>query len=137
RPVGLFSDHLVEGSPPVFGPMVMGGEVARETFHVRMTSAGQVLDTIAVRSIVNQSIPITLERGGRIVFETFEPQPFADDDLILLLPSGREVVRVERSVRSARDATIAVTRATLHGDTLFHRRIAYAPLPIEIGRAHV
>jgi hypothetical protein len=129
RPLGLFSDGSIYGSPPAWSHLVASGEITTDML-LRLDSAGAVQDTIASYSVENSSWEISdpdNPRGPR----WYTRQPFSDTELVRVSDHAPLVVRVEREVPAdPGSATYRVTARTFEGDTVFSRAIGYTPIPL-------
>jgi hypothetical protein len=118
---------LVMPSPPA--SVVVTGTVNRVPL-LRVDRLGQVLDTLDWHSLDNNVFQVAGNRQRR----TFMYQPLKDTELLSVAPDGRSLVIVERRAATrSRGASFLVTRLTAGGDTIFSRRIAYAPSPTPAG----
>jgi hypothetical protein len=94
---------------------------------LRLGRNGQVLGTLGRYSLAHQSLILRSDRGVQVL--TF--QPFRDNLLWRVEPSGRSVVLVDRPAASrGGDAYFRVTKLNTNGDTLFSKRYRYKPQPV-------
>jgi hypothetical protein len=94
---------------------------------LRVARDGTILDTIALVSTANSAL--VLRKGGT---QVSMHQPHSDTPLVVAAPAANCVFVVDRSVATgARGATFGVTALRLTGDTLWSRRYAYVPTPLE------
>jgi hypothetical protein len=95
-----------------------------------VSADGTVLDTVVNLSTRHEMavlISPDTPADGRIGFMQV-PQPFADQPLWAVDPTGRHTAAIARHVASAAPASFAVHWISLHGDTVETKQYPYAPV---------
>ncbi|WP_420447013.1 hypothetical protein [Candidatus Palauibacter sp.] len=96
-------------------------------------AAGAVRDTLALRRIDGDDFAV-ITAGIRSDGRAYRSHPLPASDMLGLAPDGSGAVIVDRrSWTGSGSAEFGVTRVDSWGDTLFHRRFAYEPLPVPAG----
>ena len=126
--MGVLSDGSFLAAPRrSFAPSVAGGAV--EPIFVA-DAAGVVRDTLALRRIDGGDVAV-ITAGIRSDGRAYRSHPLPATDMVGLAEDGSGAVIVDRrSWTGSGHAEFKVTKVDARGDTLFHRRIAYEPLPV-------
>jgi hypothetical protein len=113
---------LIPESDP---PAIARGDVRTEPV-VRTTQAGELIDTMALVSVVGRTVYLNIQRRA-----VREAHPVPDAPLWLNTADGQGLILVERSVH-ARTAPreFKVMRTNLAGDTIASRTFTYEPIAI-------
>lgn len=125
RPNWALSDGSVIGEYGV--NQTPGWEEVTELAVLRFGLDGQILDTLAIRSLVGRHLILELPK---LTEATSAWIPFAYDPLFEVSAARMEAVIVDRAVRPDAPA-IGVTKLSIHGDTLWHREYGYDPVAID------
>ena len=91
--------------------------------HVRVDLEGEIRDTLVMRSQQNGVLILYLDEP------TTAPHPFPHDPLFEVWPSRLEAILVDRDVRA--EASVAVHRLSLEGDTVWRRDVGYEPVAVD------
>lgn len=130
RPEGLLADGTVRGRSPSWAHLVADGTIT-ESAVLRLSTAGEVLDTIVAYPLANTVLEITNpdnERGVR----SYRTQPFTDAVIAAVSPHEPAVVWIDRvAATDPAPATFRVTKRDFDGDTIFSRKFPYTPVPLE------
>ena len=98
---------------------------------VALDTAGTVRDTLAMLA---WAVRVAITDGALDDGVFYRRHPLDRGDTWQFTPDGSGAVIVQRrSWTGAGPAEYGVTRVTSEGDTLFHRRMAYEPLPVPNG----
>lgn len=125
-PAAVLANGRIVASPRV--TMAPGGQgMASETAIIVTDSEGNLLDTLARRSIAGNIGKITA--GLPAGTEMYVVSPLPDYDITSFAPDGSGVVLVKRRIwdGGTDPATFEITRIDLHGDTVYRRSIQYQP----------
>ena len=113
-PASLLVDGLIEALPIL-----------------RVDEGGNVLDTLALRSVRNELMRVTIPASSGQPFEAFLPQPFSNATLWVVRPQGAGVVLVHRATNSdvGREGIVTVTWIDPEGgeETV---DLGYQPVPL-------
>lgn len=95
-------------------------------------SGGQILDTVAWLSTRHRTaLLLTPAEGDGKAGFVLAAQPFADDPLMHVDPTGRHIAVVERAVSGGEgEPSFTVLRISPEGDTVVRRRHAMEPVPL-------
>ena len=108
--------------------MASGQEILTAVPIVVLDTAGALLDTLALLSVPT-SVEISVEDGTVRL-----SHPIERGDVWRFAPDGSRAVVVEGGTWAGNGpAEFGVTMVDSNGDTLFHRRVAYAPHPVPDG----
>lgn len=124
-PMRMLADGTGLVYPSYSGRLVRTGRITRRPL-LRISRPGTVLDTLLWLPAGGDQISIVM---GEMVHYT--SQPFSDEPLLAISPSGERIVVVER--RAAEDRTsgyFQVTQMSAGGDTIMSRRYRYTPRPM-------
>lgn len=143
-PVGVLANgYLTTVAEPevIGGPTPFGNTTTRRRTHlVRVDESGAVQDTLA--SVVNSTgIRYKVRRVGEASFPSVgsdlqREQPFFPLQLHAVAPDGASVLKLEQVQRDqGRVNFLQLTSVDLRGDTLWSKRVDFAP--VAITRAHI
>jgi hypothetical protein len=122
-PMRMLPDGTALVFPGYSAQLARTGRITRRPL-LRISRAGAVLDTLLWLPAGGDQISIV---KGEMVH--FTSQPFADEPLLAVSPSGERVVVVERKATEERvSGHFQVTQLNAAGDTIFSRRYRYAPI---------
>ena len=129
--VGVLSDGNFLAAPRRSSAPSAAGTVMEPI--VVADAAGAVRDTLALRRIDGGDEAV-ITAGTRPDGRVYHSHPLPATDMVGLAQDDSGAVIVDRrSWTGSGPAEFKVTRVDARGDTLFHRRIAYEPLPVPAG----
>jgi hypothetical protein len=124
-PGPILSDGSILLIPESDPAAVARGDVRMEPV-VRSTQAGELIDTMAVVSVMGRTVYLNIQRRA-----AREAHPVADAPLWLNTADGQGLVLVERSVHGRSPAReFRVMRINLAGDTIVSSTFRYQPVAI-------
>lgn len=130
RPSAPLRDGAYYGVAPAWSQEIATGELT-SALHARLDETGAVTDTLWDQEYRRSDILALLNDDG--AGGSFMPQPFGDASSAVLLRDGLAILH-RRAWEGEGEAIVEVTKLGLRGDTLFHRSIAYDPVPLRAER---
>jgi hypothetical protein len=115
---GTFADE-----PPL--QSVPGAERVVESPVLRFSMDGEIVDTIVIRTHPHRLMRLDLQ--GEPILDL---QPFTDDAFWTVSPSRMELVVVDRAL-PPEEPSLGVTKLSVAGDSLWHRRYPVERAPLE------
>jgi hypothetical protein len=112
--------------PRIASETLASGEVGEELL-LLVTGTGEIVREVARSRLRNRLVAIRTKAGPFFSF-----QPFSDDPLVAISPSGRRVLHADREVGRA---SFLLTQLDAFGDTIMVVRRDYSPLPLDSARA--
>jgi len=124
-PIAPLADGSVGSFAPFATSEVLSGGVQRELW-LKMSRAGELLDTLALRGLLGDYYEYDSERGPRS-----GPHPLAMGELMALAPDGSFLLLADRSPpQDGRAASYGLTRLGLNGDTVVHVEVTFDIVPV-------
>ncbi len=125
-PERMLPGQLFLYRPRIATEMLASGAVGAEPL-LLVTGAGEIIREIATKRIRNGFVAIRTRAG-----EFFSFQPFSDDPLVAVSPTGRRLLHVDREVGRG---WFVVTQIESSGDTVALTRRNHTPIRLDPARA--